>query len=321
MLNFLVKIATYLDSKGEYKLAKEIDSIVDKLAQSADVVGPRGTLQRERPVEDEEVLSSIIDKIGIMALNQAMDPSADAPQSAEQMTLALSNAMGTTEMPASLKPSMNQLLARLNMLSSNKNNTANPMTNVWQEVAKYSQAAKNALMQGAKGSSNKAKSRKPNALVSQVQTNLGMKPTGYWDPDTNAKFIAMMNSSPQYAKYMKDGKFQGTLQQAVQFTMQLAELNKQEAPPQENIAEKAPAQAAAPAPTWKSKWHQMTPAAFASLAKFEQYRPGQGQTLIEAIDKVPHQTQQDFEEYLKSTADDASDQSGVGRLNDSYRRQ
>ncbi len=326
MLNFLVKIATYLDSKNHHKLAQKLDDLAEKLAQDVNsLVSLRSPLQEEsspEQLQDKETLESVLNKVMTTARSQVSRPSIDAPKLAEQMISDMSTVLGPYDMPKSLKPIVNKLFDTLNLLANNQDSQTNPMQNTWVQVSRYAADAIDTLLQGAAGNINKSKARKPNALIMNIQKNLGIKPTGYWTLETNTKFITMMTSLPEYAKYMVPSpsgslQFDGTLQQAAQFTTQIAIYNKLPEPAQQQSAPEIKA----PQSSGKSKWHQMTPAALESLDKLEKHRPGSSQDAIDAIDKVPSQTQQDFEDALKDMADSAAPTLGKDRFNETYRRQ
>ena len=69
----------------------------------------------------------------------------------------------------------------------------------------------------------------------QVQKNLGVKQTGGWDDPTNKKFVELMNSEPKYKEMMRGGKFNGTLQQAVQMTSALATAKEMDSAPKDPV--------------------------------------------------------------------------------------
>lgn len=303
MLNFLVKIATYLDDKEHYELAERVDALIKKLSQD---VGRRGPLQRELPKEGlVQVLTDIVNK----AWEQSYKPSQDAVQQASYMNQRLANALGSEEMPEALKPFINKVLANLNLIAGNADPN-NKMTKAWSDIVDEGKAVLDTMQratQSATTAPTKHKTQRPNALVMRIQNNLGVEATGFWSPETNDKFIEMMNSQPAYAKYMKGGKFQGNLQLAVRLTDALAELNKSEQQkPQQDMAAKAPP---ATQQQWHSKYFQLTPAAIKSLHEVEKYWPGTAQKELNDLDEYKekgtmgkHMDQETFEEMLAGRA-------------------
>jgi hypothetical protein len=254
MINFLVKLANLLDTRGQYNMAREVDDLISKFAQQS--------------VEPEQ-LQSVQPEPNQSLPNQSFEPEPVNPESLMSVQPPQENK------PAKKAPRRNPLVMQL-------------------------QKALNSM--GSK-----------------------LKEDGLWGKETNRAFIAAMNSYPEYAKLMTDGHFIGTMQEAVQKITQLSTLKDMETP-QESAPAKAPAaeqmdDAETPGQNlWKSKWHKMTPAAISYLQRLEKMRPGSGQNAVTAIDKVPSQTQKDFEDYLKDMAESAEDTSGMGRLGDSFRR-
>ncbi len=302
MLDFLVKTATYLDDTGNHVLANELDGLIDKLAQdTSGLIGRRGPLQREITPAYKESLESVLGKIVNMAYVQSTDPSPDAALSANQMHASINDAMPKdTELPALAKPFINQVLAALNELAANKDNVANPMQNKWSDVVNNGKAALEVLRAPTATKPTAKPKHKPNALVMKIQQDLGLTPNGNWTPETNDKFVALLSSNPEYAKWIEGGKFKGTLQQAAQFVMQLTTSAQM---PEVKEAPKLQQ------PSWTSKHFQITPAAKQALNEIEKYWPGTSQKELNSLDaykengKMGKEMDQElFEEMLQGRA-------------------
>lgn len=236
MIPFLTKLANLLDERGQHKMAKEIDDLIEKLAQ----------------------MSSI---------DQNQSTMADAPLNMSVMPEVQSE----------------------------------PLQSI-QPLAPAGEAAK--------APTHKKSPKKKNPLIEQLQLNIGMKPTGFWDKATDQKFLDVMSAYPEYSKMIVNNKFKGTLQDAVRLTSQLAILNTPQA--EEMASKVAPVQPPVKQEDdfetpgqkmWKSKYFKLTPEAMMALRTLDQKRgPGAGQRLIDLFDRTPGQTQETFEEILKDRA-------------------
>jgi hypothetical protein len=330
MLDFLVKIATYLDTKGHHKLAKELDTLLEKMGQMNELPGPgeirqnpntgkQAPLQQniapaKAPTEPKNLASVLFNVQDAVDKGQAKAPGKSMSLAGDILS-DIQNEMAITPQSPQIKSLVAELEKILGSIVEQANDN-DPKMALWESAANKASEVLN-LMSGQKAPVK----HKPNLLVMRIQQNIGVKADGFWGKDTNAKFIAVMSSLPEYAKFIVNGKFNGTLQDAVRYTDAIQAYNEKTTHPDAPEEEAPKPVAKAPvARNWKSKFHQMTPAAMGYLERFEKMRPGEAQTALDAIDKVPSQTQVDFESTLKDMAESAEDTSGEGRLNDSYRR-
>lgn len=227
MIPFLVKLANLLDDRGQHSMAREVDDLIEKLAQ----MSSPDDLQSVQP--EPEQLQSVQPPEPVQSIAPPAQPQVSAP--------------------AKKKP-------------------------------------------------------RPNPVVMQIQKNLGVKQDGLWGPKTNKAFMAAMSSLPEYAKMIEGGKFKGTLQQAEQMTQQLLSYKEMDkAPPQQDVASKAPA---APVKSpFKSKYDLMDIQDMSGKLAEKGWTPDQIQALIgvaeDAADKAAgqHPQKQDaFERYFNNRA-------------------
>jgi len=151
-----------------------------------------------------------------------------------------------------------------------------------------------------------------------IQNAIGANVNGKWDAATNAAFIKYMNEN--YPVAMQNNRFVGpvvddkgtrggnTLADAWELIKEKDASQQQLAqemankPPAEQTeqASKAPAVKPVAAPSqWKSKFFKITPQLQALLSQWEAARgKGTGQTLLDAFDRSPGQTQQSLEQFI-----------------------
>lgn len=215
MIPFLVKLANLLDDRGQHSIAREVDDLVVKLAQ---IRSPEELIKRYQDSERANLDAAQRWQEAQKAWQAR--PSDDLLAARDEAKKHYDSTWAARDQAkAELDADSQQGLARLH-----------PTPAPSKEIAKKPQ-----------------KKSLPNPLVVQIQHNLGVEPTGHWNPKTNRAFIAAMNSHPEYAKMMVSGKFSGTLEEAAKMTTQLASLkDMNEEPGMASKEPSAPAPAQAP---------------------------------------------------------------------------
>jgi len=353
MINFLVKLANLLDTRGQYNMAREVDDLIEKIGQMSSVDqgqslpedAPQPTPQpaMTAPTKSFEDLVNAIGEANqggsfMSGLRTCMGRSEELKRLYNTLNSDLKSGL-SYDTATHLRQMSPSVISAFQKLGPSAAGVAQEWLSVMEVVdglprlpasaprkAPAPDPASAAPSAASKAPAKHKPSSQTRALIMRIQKNLGVKQTGGWDIPTNQKFVEFMNSEPKYKEMMTGGKFNGTLQQAVQMTDALATIKEMDSAEQSRPS-KAPAvkqedDAEIPGRAmWKSKWHKMTPSAIGYLTRFEKAKgPGSAQTKIDAIDKVPSQTQADFEDLLKDAAESAEDTSGRGRLNDTYRR-
>lgn len=222
MIPFLVKLANLLDDRGQYKMAREVDDLIQKFAQQ--------THSPEQLIQNYQDLNRQVQEAS--ARWQEAQQAWQAQPQRDELLTARDEARKQLD---ALWDARDKAKKELN------DDSQKGLTRLQNKPAPEGVASKEVAKPQPKP---QKKPQQPNALVQQIQKNLGLdKQDGIWGPKTNKAFIAAMNSIPEYAKMMVGGKFNGTLEEAVNMTMQLASLRDQQ--PSTGAASKAPA--AAPA--------------------------------------------------------------------------
>ncbi len=319
MIAYLTKLATLLDERGQHQMAKEVDGLIEKLAQMSSVDQNQSLPENApaKPAAETPKATKSFDDLTtqVNAFMSGLKTWAGKSKELQALYMNLNSALKTHlsyDTADYLRKESPAVITAFQKLGPSAEGVAQQWLAIMDVVdglprlpGKPAPAAQPTAPAGVatKAPAHKAKH---NPLVEQLQKNLGLKPTGVWDKLTNKKFIEVMNSYPEYAKMMEGGKFNGTLQQAVQMTGNLQTLN--EMPQGEGTASRAPAKQEDDFETpgqkmWKSKHFQMTPEAMTALRTLDQKRgPGAGQRLVDIFDRTPGQTQQAFEEVLKDRA-------------------
>lgn len=341
MIPFLVKLANLLDERGQHSMAREVDDLIEKIAQAtwADswvannkkLKGLFANLKELATLSGNKQVSQILDSSmeWVDALSQANLNDKTIDQGNEWW-----NYLGTNV----FKP----LEAAINagkMSGDRYYQIKEQMTPVLNEIAQYSGNVKDQLArstppaakeQTETGVASKVpaapvkKKTQPSKqsmdLVRLIQNAIGApEVNGKWTAETNQAFIKYMNEN--YPIAMKNNRFVGpvvddkgtrggnTLKDAWELIkekqssqQQLAQETANKAPAEQTgQASKAPAaKPAAPAQKWTSKFFKITPQLQGLLSQWEAARgKGQAQTLLDAFDKSPGQTQQSLEAFIK----------------------
>lgn len=254
MIPFLVKLANLLDKRGQYAMAREVDDLIVKLAQQT-VVSPAAWAQQQaelqklftarsqmlvNPQANAEKIKQLEDQIRKFDGGQLRRPlnqeeqaawsNAGKPEGNEFNTWYSSyQAEKQRQEAAAAEAAKPYGPPTLEQMSTEEINQA-----VQNELAKLTPSQQAAWKKAGEPMGKeffawreqlKAPAKKParkNPQIIQIQKNLGVKQTGTWDSETNKAFVAAMNSLPAYAKMMRGGKFNGTLQDAVRYTTQLS---------------------------------------------------------------------------------------------------
>lgn len=235
MIPFLAKLANLLDARGQHAMAREVDDLIEKIAQ---VYSPEQLINRYQEAEQANQRAAAKWRDAQQAWQAR--PTSDELLAARDEAKKQYDATWTARDQAKkeMDEDSGKTLTRLQ-----KSPQEQPQQDVASKVpAKHKKAPSHTR-----------------EMVAQIQKNLGLEPTGHWDTATNNKFIeAMTAAGPEYAKRIKGGKFDGTLQEAVQLTSNLSAMNDMgSAPqPQQDVASKVPA-TQPQAPAYKSKYDLM----------------------------------------------------------------
>lgn len=260
MIKLLVKLSNLLDEYGKYKMAEEIDTLINKfaaettqlvqddsiwyLAQGRDKspIGPYSIDQIRRGFDSglingwNRVLGR---RRGTNLENNKWMSIKDVPE----FDYFTKSSHGGQSVPATegiydSNPTQEQSTEETAPLQySGGENSSNQINEHTQEIRnttlkEMTQAEQAAWEKAGEPVGEeynnwkiqydrRMRSRQKNPLVLQIQKNLGLNETGVWDSKTNTAFIAAMTSIPIYAKTIVNGKFIGTLQQAATYIQQV----------------------------------------------------------------------------------------------------
>jgi hypothetical protein len=221
MINFLVKLANYLDTSGQTQIAAELDTITEKLAQ---MMLP-GELYRPAADGVEVGMGDIYTKL--MDIQGKLDHQTKGDTGVDPKQLV-----------AELEPQFNQTANEIDKLQiqmpegqwkqvkqtmQNQFENIKASTNPQEMPAMFSAAADalkwllSTLIPAEKELAKEKPKHQPqhrqNPLVMEAQKLLNVTITGKWDQATNSAFLQAIRTN--YPNYLKDNKFQGNLKDAL----------------------------------------------------------------------------------------------------------
>jgi len=243
MIPFLVKLANLLDNRGQYSMAREVDDLIEKLAQVS--TSESFMANRQKAYKTLDDFSRVAERMSQVS----SDPQKSLEQ-ASDLVSELSKLYNEMQDDDEVKGVLTDSLTALNQIAGGSAQEAQ-LPDLWSQAAQV--LGRKSVPQDSV--SSKVPAKKPmkhrkNPLVSGIEQLLGLKPTGTWNAGLNRIFsLYMMNNHPDK---LKDGKFVGNLQEAYD----LIKLDKGKLPKEDEPAPKpqaAPKPASAPAAPSKLK--------------------------------------------------------------------
>lgn len=234
MISFLVKLADLLDNRGQHSMAREVDDLIEKIAQATWLDSWVGNNQKLEPMLAglKELISMNAANIGpsskqpLQALNQSIGwLNSLSKDSVSNATVDQANKWGDYLGKAVFDP----IQAAIDSGKLGGNFEAKyygikeQMNPVLDEIAKYSENVRTQLdnpvtetapaEQQSPGVANKAPAKKHSPVrqdagtIKLIQNALSIPVSGKWDPATNKAFVAYMNEN--YPIAMKNNVFVG----------------------------------------------------------------------------------------------------------------
>lgn len=209
-INFLVKLANYLDDKEKHSLAAEVDSLIQKIAA--------------------EPLANLMSKVVSIAAGQAKEVGPNSGESAQQLFTAITTSPEYSKLSGEVKSRVDAVVDMLDRIASAENQGQPVLPVYWQTVSGYAKRVGEVMPAGRSMSKQQA------SMISEIQKMLGiLEPTGRWDAQTDQLFNAFM--AKNYSQYVAGGQFRGSLTQA--YNLMNEYFDKAQAAPGERSQEKA----------------------------------------------------------------------------------
>lgn len=299
MIPFLVKLANLLDTRGQYDMAREVDDLVNKIAQSVQdppqpltekLYSPytSGTEGDEANVEIDvsDVYNQLLALFNKLNAQAQGDTGVDQKQMGAQLYEEYKQIVSLiNKKHMQLPDNWNQVQETLinqfnNIKASNKPEEMPAMYYAAADALRWLLSTLNPVKQKVVSKSPK---HRANALILEAQQLLNVKMSGAWDKTTNSAFLAAMEK--YYPAYIVNGKFKGTLKDAVQLLRSMGK--GEEARP---VAVETPQKPVAPQRAqWTSRYYNVsTPRAQMALKRLDEAKKNEGgmggQDMVNAIE-------------------------------------